>query len=323
MSNFQQILVIGAGELGTQVIHALVQHPRREKAHISVLLRPSSITATDRQRAQEISNLRNQGINLIPADIALDTGAHLASIFRSFDTVIGCTGFSAGQGMQLKIARAALAARVPRYIPWQFGVDYDAIGRGSAQDLFDEQLDVRDLLRSNAGMPDSGSGDSDSKTRWVIISTGMFTSFLFEPSFGVVDFLNRRIVALGHLHNQVSVTAVEDIGMITSEVVLGLKSDSVFTNQVIYVAGDTLSYAQLGDLVERLVPGKGGFERKVKTVQDARTDLVREPDNTLYKYQVVFGEGRGVAWDLGGTWNSKVGINFMTAEEWARAYLVN
>jgi len=64
---------------------------------------------------------------------------------------------------------------VKRYFPWQFGVDYDVIGRGSAQDLFDEQLDVRDLLRGQSG------------TEWVVVSTGMFMSFLFEPWFGVVE----------------------------------------------------------------------------------------------------------------------------------------
>ena len=51
-----------------------------------------------------------------------------------------------------------LEADVKRYFPWQFGVDYDVIGRGSAQDLFDEQLDVRDLLRSQNRM------------EWVIVS---------------------------------------------------------------------------------------------------------------------------------------------------------
>jgi hypothetical protein len=44
-----------------------------------------------------------------------------------------------------------LSAGVKRYLPWQFGVDYDVIGRGSAQTLFDEQFDVRDLLRGQRG----------------------------------------------------------------------------------------------------------------------------------------------------------------------------
>jgi hypothetical protein len=52
------------------------------------------------------------------------------------------------------------------------------VGRGSGQDVWDEQLDVREMLRA------------PSRTRWTIISTGMFTSFLFGPSFGLVDLEN-------------------------------------------------------------------------------------------------------------------------------------
>jgi hypothetical protein len=56
---------------------------------------------------------------------------------------------SADPGKQRDVAELrSLDAGVKRYFPWQFGVDYDVIGGGSAQDLFDEQLDVRDLLRS-------------------------------------------------------------------------------------------------------------------------------------------------------------------------------
>jgi hypothetical protein len=45
-------------------------------------------------------------------------------------------GFASGPGSQLKICRAVLEAGVERFFPWQFGVDYDVIGRGSAQTLF-------------------------------------------------------------------------------------------------------------------------------------------------------------------------------------------
>lgn len=89
----------------------------------------------------------------------------LAALFRPFHTIISCTGFVAGRDTQFKLAHAVLVAGVARYFPWQFGVDCDVIGRGSAQDLFDEQLDVRDLLRGQEG------------TEWVIVSTGMFMSF--------------------------------------------------------------------------------------------------------------------------------------------------
>ena len=47
----------------------------------------------------------------------------------------------------------------------KFGVNYDVLGRGSAHDLFDGQLDVLDLLREQH------------EVEWVIISNGTFTSF--------------------------------------------------------------------------------------------------------------------------------------------------
>jgi hypothetical protein len=302
-----KILVIGAGELGTQVLHFLASHPNRKNADISVLLRPSSISSTDPTKLSELATLRSLSISLVPSDIATATESDLSTVFKAYDTIISCTGFAAGPGTQLKLARAVLSAGVARYIPWQFGVDYDIIGRGSAQELFDEQLDVRDILRGQ------------SKTKWVIISTGMFTSFLFEPWFGVVDFENSTVVALGALENRVTVTGVEDIGRFTAEIVLGSGSEKGFANGPVYVAGDTISYGELADLVER-VSGRA-FERRVRTVQAVREDLKKDPGNVLYKYQVVFGEGRGVAWHVEGTWNARLGMRGVTAEEWARENL--
>ncbi|WP_244434300.1 NmrA family NAD(P)-binding protein [Agrobacterium tumefaciens] len=98
-----------------------------------------------------------------------------SNVKSRYDTVIGCAGYAAGIDTPMKLAKAALQSGIPRYFPWQFGVDFEAIGRGGPQDIFDAQLDVRELLRSQ------------NKTEWVIISTGMFMSYLFEPEFGVVD----------------------------------------------------------------------------------------------------------------------------------------
>ena len=67
-----------------------------------------------------------------------------------------------------------------RYFPWQFGVDYDVVGTGSGQQVWDEQLEVRHLLRAQKA------------TEWVIVSTGIFTSYLFDSGFGVVDAPPKR-----------------------------------------------------------------------------------------------------------------------------------
>ncbi|OAX77827.1 hypothetical protein ACJ72_07871 [Emergomyces africanus] len=316
------ILLIGAGELGTAVLNSLIHHPAHtsnKTSSISLLLRPTSISNLKRKnpdlsallqtQSSKPNNHPNNTINLIPGDIATDSHETLTSLFRPYDLVISCAGFVAGPGTQLKITRAVLAANVPLYIPWQFGVDYDAIGRGSAHDLFDEQLDVRELLRAQE------------KTKWTVVSTGMFTSFLFDAWFGVVDLAgeNAKIQSLGGWDNRVTVTAPADIGKLTAEIVFG-DDGALGANAAVFVGGDTVSYGQVAELVEQ-VTGKKVVERSVLTVQHVRERLEKEPDNALLKYYAVFGAGKGVAWDLEKMWNFQKGIHALTAEEWARENL--
>jgi hypothetical protein len=307
MTISSQILVIGAGELGIQVLRSLVAHPRCTGT-VAVLLRPASIKSSNPAKQKEIEILRGLGLGIIPGDIVEDSEESLASVFANYDTIICCTGFVSGQGVQVRVTRAVLAAKVSRFVPWQFGVDYDAIGRGSPQDLFDEQLDVRDLLRSQT------------QTRWAIISTGMFTSFLFEAFFGVVDLENATVCALGSLENQVTLTTPDDIGRITAEIVLGAESDALFADQVIFVGGDTVSYEDVACIVESLV--QKPVHRKVLTVEDALAALAKDPDNGLLKYQAVFGQGRGVAWNMDDAWNRQRGMHVTTAKAWAESNLL-
>lgn len=202
-------LVIGAGELGLAMLRALsARRGSTNDRSLSVLLRPLQTDKASRSQDDLTKTLRKMGIEIVRADLAKETEEGLAAIFADFVTVICCTGFVGGSGTQRNITTAVLKAGVERYVPWQFGVDYDAIGRGSGQEVWDEQLDVRDMLRAQF------------RTHWTIVSTGMFTSFLFEPSFGLVDFENSRIHALGSWDNRLTVTTPEDIGRLTVSILL-------------------------------------------------------------------------------------------------------
>jgi hypothetical protein len=156
------VLVVGAGELGTCVLDALHRQSDRdaELRSLTLMVRRSTSDHAKRRAA----DLAAKDIALVELDVAEASVAELAAVMGRHHTVISCIGMTAGPGTQVKLARAALAGGVPRYFPWQFGMDYDVIGRNSPQDLFDEQLDVRDLLRGQDA------------TRWVIVSTGLFTS---------------------------------------------------------------------------------------------------------------------------------------------------
>ncbi|HEY2000170.1 NmrA family NAD(P)-binding protein, partial [Paraburkholderia sp.] len=183
--------------------------------------------------------------------------------------------------------------------------DYDVIGRGSAQDLFDEQLDVRDLLRSQE------------QTEWVIVSTGMFTSFLFEPSFGVVNLQVGTVHALGSWDNAVTVTTAADIGAATVEIVF---SEPRVANRIVYLAGDTVTYRQLANAVDAIL--SLNVRRVVWSVPQLAEELTLEPDNSIRKYRVVFAQGAGVAWHKDRTFNAQHGIAVSDMEEWMRKNLL-
>lgn len=299
------ILVLGAGELGMSVLRNLAAHAAATGGiTVSVLLRPKAPDLPDSGKPRDREELQSMGVQFVRGDLVRDSVASLAAVFRGFHTVIGCTGFVTGGGIQRKLAHAVLDAGVKRYVPWQFGVDYDAIGRGSAQDLFDEQMDVRDLLRGQ------------SRTEWIILSTGMFTSFLFEPAFGVVDLPQNTVHALGNWQNAVTVTTPEDIGNLTAEVMFAKPR---IANQIVYTAGDTVTYADLAGIVDKVLDRK--VERVEWSVPMLKRQLALEPGDALRKYRVVFAEGKGVAWPMNRTFNAERNIPVLGVEGWARQNL--
>lgn len=195
------ILIVGAGELGTAVMEGFSQHPAPGQhkyntsiINIAVMLRPESIDNANPAKQESNLYLSSLGAELIPGNFVEDAVSELAKSFERFDIVIQAGGYGLPAGTQLKSAQAALQAGVKHYFPWQFGMDYEAIGKGSSQELFDEMLEVRSLLRTQ------------SKVGWTIISTGLFMSYLFLKDFQVVNFANKTIHALGNLENAITVS---------------------------------------------------------------------------------------------------------------------
>lgn len=270
------VLVLGAGELGSAMLNGLAIHPERKRVRIAVLLRGSTIRSSDPSKRKQIADFKASNIDIVEGDNLDASIDQLSSIFSSFHTIINCFGMTAPPGTQTKIANAILKSSCARYFPWQFGVDYDIIGRNSAQDLFTEQLDVRDLLRSQT------------ETKWVIVSTGIFTSFIFEPAFGVVNAPRDSVTAIGGWENRITATTPEDIGKVTAEIALNEPE----IDGVVFIAGDTVSMNDVADIVDRVLGRK--VARVEKTVAQLKEELREDPQNGGMKYRVVFGEGIGM-----------------------------
>jgi hypothetical protein len=295
------VLVIGAGELGLCVLEALAAHPKRQHVKISVLMRQATLDSAAPAKRRTVQKIKSLNVHFESADVVLASVEELAQIFSSYHTVVSCSGMELPSGTQTKLSEAVLRGKVKRYFPWQYGMRYDVIGQGSSQDLFDEQLLVRKMLREQSG------------TEWVIVSTGLFMSFLFVADFGVVDLDNKVVRGLGSWDNRITLTTPLDIGRVVAEVVLdprGIRDDVVLT------AGDTISYGQLADLLDEHFGD--GFTRELWDLETLKAQMAEDP-NVMVKYRDTFAQGRGVAWDKEGTINAERGMDMVDL----RAYLAS
>ncbi|KAF2468452.1 NAD(P)-binding protein [Lindgomyces ingoldianus] len=301
-----QFLLLGAGELGTAFLPHLSSLPN---THITIAIRTPS----------KYAHLSGPNTSLLSLDIS-GPSEDLAKTFANYSTVIICTGFGQPAGTITKLAKEILQAGLLRkeaglgklwFFPWQWGVDYDVTGDcGGLMPLFGEQLQVRKLLRSQA---------AQSHVTWTIVSTGIFMSFLFEPFWGVVGeekagagFVVRALKSWEH---KVTVTSVSDIGKTLARVVAG---DVESEDRILYIAGDTVSYAELAGIVGR-VTGKN-VRREEWTTQHLEEELAKDPENLIKKYRVVFA-GEGVWWDKEITVNYKLGMPLTGVEMYAKQHL--
>ena len=99
--------------------------------------------------------------------------------------------------------------------------------------------------------------------------------------------------ALGSWENRVTVSTVEDIGSIAARIVCASESELEMKHKIVYMAGETISYARLAEVVE-IVLGKK-VRRELWSVDHLREELKKDPDNLVKRYRVVFAEGNGSA----------------------------
>jgi len=136
------------------------------------------------------------------------------------------------------------------------------------------------------------------------------------PAFGPVDFEARTLRGLGSWDTRLSVTTPRDIGRVAAAIVYDPRDIS---RQVVYVAGDTVSYADVADLVEaRFGSGGGEWKRELWDMQTLKGRLRDNPDDGMVKYQNVFGAGKGVAWDMASTVNVQRKMQMQTVEDYLR-----
>jgi hypothetical protein len=74
------------------------------------------------------------------------------------------------------------------------------------------------------------------------------------------------------------------------------QSEEVETaGKVVYMAGETISYGRLVEILEKIVGRK--VERKVWSVEFLKAGLKKSPEDAIKKCLVVFAKGAGASWN--------------------------
>ncbi|KAI1332547.1 hypothetical protein F5Y16DRAFT_418558 [Xylariaceae sp. FL0255] len=138
-------------------------------------------------------------------------------------------------------------------------------------------------------------------------------SFMFVPEFGPVDLKDRKLRGLGSWNTRLSVTIPKDIGRVAADILLDPQD---VHHQVVFVAGDTVGYGDIANLVEKRFGCS--WTRELWDMKTLGQRLEDNPDDGMVKYQYVFGAGKGVAWDMAVTVNAIRGISMETVEDYLR-----
>lgn len=306
--NQTQLLLIGLGELGNAIYSQISTLPN---THITLGVRSP----------EKYAHLASPTTSLLELDVTSPSST-LIPIFSTFDIIISATGYGKSTDRLPKISQEVLAAGRLRkqdgksklwWFPWQFGCDFDVTGDvGGLMPLFGVQKEIRGLLRKEA---------EDAGVQWTVVSTGLFMSFLFEPFWGIVDRSKEAetgeitVRCLRSWDHSVSVTDVSDTGRVIVRI---LKGDVEAANAVLHIAGSTVTYGELADIMERVSGRK--VQRESWSVEDLQAELQKDPEDLVKKYRVAFA-GYGVQWPKETTVNGRLGMEMTEVEPYARKFL--
>lgn len=120
---------------------------------------------------------------------------------------------------------------------------------------------------------------------------------------------------LGIWRNSLTVTSVEDIGRVTTMILL----DESVRNEVVFMAGDTFIYEKLADVVGRVT--KRGVMRELRDNPFLRDELNANPENAMAKYRFAYAAAKGAACDMACTYNATKGVEMTNVELWLTQYL--
>ncbi len=185
---FKKVILVGAGgSAGAAILKALLAEPQLET---TILARESSKSKFP------------EGVKVIKiADsYAVDD---LVAAFQGQDAVLNAMA-TVTVKEQYRFIDAAIAARVRRYMPSEFGLDNSNRDAQELTSIFADKGAVQRYLRDKAAA---------GKIEWMSIASGMWVAWSVPMNFMGMDVPNRRFTVLDNGEGLVSCSPQENVGL--------------------------------------------------------------------------------------------------------------
>jgi uncharacterized protein YbjT (DUF2867 family) len=212
-----------AGHLGSLIALNL----RKRNVKVKALVRPG--TAASRTQA-----LRDAGVVIVEVEMtnipamteALTGASTVVSALQGLGDVI--------IGVQGALLDACLAAKVPRFIPSDFSLDFTKTTPGS-----NRNLDLRREFHTKL---------NESGIKWTSVLNGAFMELVTSGKIPLINDSWHRIMHFGSADQKLDVTTVPDVAAYTAAVA----ADPNPTPQFLRIAGDSFSATDLAATVTKL-----------------------------------------------------------------------
>ena len=292
----QHVLVIGYGTAGSVILRALAAQPDRFRT--SMLVRPDSIVS----KKEALEAFRQLGIAVLPGDVTADVET-LTSLLQGVDVLITALSLPM-MAAQVPLAQAALAAGVKRFLPTEWGMDVERMGKDSALGSYGwSKVEARHAIMAS-GLP------------YTLVQCSIWTEFLLSP-MRIVDPETRTVHAVGSLDSRLSTTTLADMAALVPAII----SDPATLNADIRIASQTLSWGELLEAAQRATGEK--WTAVVRSVEETQAAVAANHQDFRSLFQLVVVSGKGVLWADDETWNfhHQTGVKTTSMEEFLRLKL--
>ena len=223
------VAVAGAtGALGQLVVSEL----RKRKVAVKAIVR----LGTDKARTKGF--LKLGGVTI--AEVDLEDEAKLTQELKGATCVVSTLKGPVDVLLkaQSHLLDAALAAKVPRFIPSDYAIDLTNIKPGSNRNL-DQHREFQDRL-------------DESGISWSTILCGGFTEWLTgELGFSLIDKKNRKVSYISNPEQKLDYTTMAN----TAEYTAAVATDPKPTPKILRIAGDVVNVRELAEIAARLDSG--------------------------------------------------------------------